>query len=70
MQLDTEKKTLKDYLKQFRVKEIRLMPDAGAIDNPLITKANEATIYSCQKWRYRVSVGCWGQWHNKKTFRY
>lgn len=60
------KKTLKDYLKRLRVKEVRLMPDAGAIDNSLITKANEATIYSCQKWRYRISVGCWGQWHDKK----
>jgi rhodanese-related sulfurtransferase len=59
-------KTLKDYLKQLHVKEIRLMPDAGAITNPHITKANQTTVYFCQKWRYRVTVGSWEQWHTKE----
>ena len=58
--------TLKDYLKQLRPQEIRLMPDAGAILNPHIAKANEDTLQQCRKWRYSLSVGDWGQLETKE----
>jgi hypothetical protein len=59
-------KTLKDYLKRLRPQEIRLMPDAGAILNPHIAKANEDTLQQCRKWRYSLSVGDWGQLETKE----
>jgi hypothetical protein len=43
--------TLKDYLKRLRPQEIRLMPDAGAILNPHIAKANEDTLQQFRKLR-------------------
>ncbi|MDK2409323.1 hypothetical protein QHH11_14455 [Aphanizomenon sp. PH219] len=58
--------TLKDYLKQLRPQEIRLMPDAGAILNPHIAKANEDTLQQCRKLRYSLSVGDWGQLETKE----
>ncbi|MBD2772517.1 hypothetical protein [Iningainema tapete] len=59
-------KTLKDYLKRLRPKEIRLMPDAGAILNTHIAKANEETLQRCHQWGYRISVGDWGQLDTKE----
>lgn len=59
-------KTLKDYLKRLRPKEIRLMPDAGAILNPHIALANSETLQRCLLWRYRLSVGDWGQLETKQ----
>ena len=58
--------TLKNYLKRLRPQEIRLMPDAGAILNPHIAKANEDTLQQCRKWRYSLSVGDWGQLETKE----
>ncbi|MBW4479927.1 MAG: hypothetical protein KME54_24555 [Tolypothrix brevis GSE-NOS-MK-07-07A] len=58
-------KTLKDYLKRLRPKEIRLMPDAGAVLNPHIAKANEETLQRCCSWRYNLAVGDWGQLETK-----
>ncbi|MBK1990175.1 hypothetical protein A0J48_022050 [Sphaerospermopsis aphanizomenoides BCCUSP55] len=58
--------TLKDYLKRLRPQEIRLMPDAGAILNPHIAKANEDTLQQCRKLRYSLSVGDWGQLETKE----
>jgi hypothetical protein len=59
-------KTLKDYLKRLRPKEIRLMPDAGAVLNPHIALANSETLQLCLLWRYRVAVGNWGQLDTKE----
>ncbi|WP_318284554.1 hypothetical protein [Brasilonema octagenarum] len=59
-------KTLKDYLKRLRPKEIRLMPDAGTLLNPHIAKASEQTLQRCCKWRYRLTVGNWGQLETKE----
>lgn len=59
-------KTLKNYLKRLRPKEIRLMPDAGAIINTHIAKANEETLQRCRQWGYRLAVGDWGQLDTKE----
>lgn len=53
--------TLKEYLHQLGAKVIRLMPDAGAIKNPLIHKANTETLELCQEWGYPLTVGWWNQ---------
>ena len=59
-------KTLKNYLKRLRPKEIRLMPDAGAIANPHIATANQETLQRCRQWGYRLAVGDWGQLDTKE----
>ncbi|AFZ28457.1 hypothetical protein Cylst_6712 (plasmid) [Cylindrospermum stagnale PCC 7417] len=59
-------KTLREYLKRLRPQEIRLMPDAGAVLNPHIAKANEDTLQQCRKCRYHLSVGNWGQLETKE----
>lgn len=59
-------KTLKNYLKRLRPKEIRLMPDAGAIANSHIASSNQETLQRCRQWGYRLTVGDWGQLDNKQ----
>ncbi|MDF5729363.1 MAG: hypothetical protein PUP92_15415 [Rhizonema sp. PD38] len=59
-------KTLKNYLKQLRPKEIRLMPDAGAILNPHIVTANQETLQRCRQWGYQLAVGDWGHLESKE----
>lgn len=59
-------KTLCDYLKRLGAKDIQLMPDAGAIANPHITRAHQETLDLCRKWGYQVKVGDWGQLSTKE----
>lgn len=49
-------KTLKAYLQQLDAQTVRLMPDAGAVVNLSIHKANQETLKWCQRWGYRVTI--------------
>lgn len=53
--------TLQEYLAQIDASTIRLMPDAGAVINPAICKANVQTLLRCQQLGYSITVGWWGQ---------
>ncbi len=50
-------KTLLEYLSKLDAQTVRLMPDAGAVVNPDIHKANRETLRRCQQWGYAVTVG-------------
>ena len=53
--------TLKSCLQQLGAPTVRVMPDAGAVVNPTIHKANQQTLERCQQWGYQTTVGFWGQ---------
>lgn len=53
--------TLQAYLSELGVKDVRVMPDAGALANPAIHRANQETLERCLRWGCSVTVGWWGQ---------
>ncbi len=58
-------KTLEDYLKRLDAKDVRLMPDAGAVANPHINQANCQTLEWLRLQGYGVTVADWGQFFDK-----
>jgi hypothetical protein len=59
------KKTLREYLLGLKANRIVLLPDAGAVANPHINKANQQTLDWLQKWGYHTQVADWRQFHDK-----
>lgn len=57
--------TLQDYLTRLGANRVKLLPDAGAIANRLINKANQQTVTWLQQWGYHPLVADWGQLHDK-----
>jgi hypothetical protein len=57
--------TLQDYLTRLGANRVKLLPDAGAIANRHINKANQQTLTWLQERGYHPLVADWGQLHDK-----
>lgn len=53
--------TLREYLRVLNPTVVRILPDAGSIENEQIFKNNNNTACQCESWGYEVKIGWWGQ---------